>query len=118
MNLCRRLGNGSFRHPWSLGRSTGACAPPARPSAAPSSISGKAKPCSRSPPSGSSPCAEREVESRPIKGTRPRGANPREDRALCRELLESEKDRAELSDDRGRGLAMTRSGLRDPQRSR
>jgi para-aminobenzoate synthetase component 1 len=39
----------------------------------------------------------REVESRPIKGTRPRGANPREDRALVRELLESEKDRAELT---------------------
>ena len=39
----------------------------------------------------------REVESRPIKGTRPRGANPREDRALARELLESAKDRAELT---------------------
>ncbi len=39
----------------------------------------------------------REVESRPIKGTRPRGANPREDRALARELAESEKDRAELT---------------------
>ncbi len=38
-----------------------------------------------------------EVESRPIKGTRPRGADPREDRALARELLESEKDRAELT---------------------
>jgi para-aminobenzoate synthetase component 1 len=38
-----------------------------------------------------------EVESQPIKGTRPRGANPREDRALARELLESEKDRAELT---------------------
>ncbi len=38
-----------------------------------------------------------EAESRPIKGTRPRGANPREDRALARELLESEKDRAELT---------------------
>jgi para-aminobenzoate synthetase component 1 len=40
---------------------------------------------------------EGEVESRPIKGTRPRGANPRQDRALARELLESEKDRAELT---------------------
>ena len=38
-----------------------------------------------------------EAETRPIKGTRPRGANPREDRALVRELLESEKDRAELT---------------------
>jgi para-aminobenzoate synthetase component I len=40
---------------------------------------------------------DREVETRPIKGTRPRGADPRQDRALARELLESEKDRAELT---------------------
>lgn len=40
---------------------------------------------------------DRAVESRPIKGTRPRGATPREDRALARELLASEKDRAELT---------------------
>ncbi len=39
----------------------------------------------------------REVETRPIKGTRPRGAGPREDRALARELMESGKDRAELT---------------------
>lgn len=40
---------------------------------------------------------DREVETRPIKGTRPRGADARQDRALIRELLESEKDRAELT---------------------
>ncbi|MEV4616852.1 aminodeoxychorismate synthase component I [Kitasatospora sp. NPDC049258] len=35
------------------------------------------------------------AESRPIKGTRPRGASHREDRALVEELRTSEKDRAE-----------------------
>lgn len=35
------------------------------------------------------------VETRPIKGTRPRGRNAAEDQALAAELLESEKDRAE-----------------------
>ncbi|MBI4295594.1 MAG: aminodeoxychorismate synthase component I [Chloroflexi bacterium] len=35
------------------------------------------------------------VETRPIKGTRPRGRSPQEDRALARELLSSAKDKAE-----------------------
>jgi para-aminobenzoate synthetase component 1 len=35
------------------------------------------------------------VETRPIKGTRPRGKNPRQDAALAKELVESIKDRAE-----------------------
>ena len=36
-----------------------------------------------------------QVESRPIKGTRPRGATPAEEARYSRELLASEKDRAE-----------------------
>ena len=37
----------------------------------------------------------RQVETRPIKGTRPRGAGPEHDAALALALAESEKDRAE-----------------------
>lgn len=39
----------------------------------------------------------REVETVPIKGTRPRSADPAEDRRLSEELLTSEKDSAELT---------------------
>ncbi|MGQ9561955.1 MAG: aminodeoxychorismate synthase component I [Thermogutta sp.] len=38
---------------------------------------------------------DRKVETRPIKGTRPRTHNPEEDERSYRQLLESEKDRAE-----------------------
>jgi para-aminobenzoate synthetase component I len=39
--------------------------------------------------------ADGRAETRPIKGTRPRGAAPDQDRRLAEELLSSEKDRAE-----------------------
>jgi anthranilate synthase component I len=37
----------------------------------------------------------RHVSTKPIAGTRPRGANPEEDRVIARELLADEKERAE-----------------------
>ena len=39
--------------------------------------------------------SEGRAETRPIKGTRPRGRDPQEDQALARELADSAKDRAE-----------------------
>ncbi len=39
----------------------------------------------------------RQVATDPMKGTRPRGASPAQDRALAAELESSEKDRAELA---------------------
>jgi para-aminobenzoate synthetase component 1 len=39
----------------------------------------------------------RQVETRPIKGTRPRGETPAQDQALAAELMASAKDDAELS---------------------
>ncbi|MEE4908911.1 aminodeoxychorismate synthase component I [Pseudomonas alliivorans] len=39
--------------------------------------------------------SDRQVETRPIKGTRPRGSNPAQDAEFAEQLLRSEKDRAE-----------------------
>lgn len=40
-------------------------------------------------------CRQSRVETRPIKGTRPRSSTPQQDAALARQLLSSAKDRAE-----------------------
>jgi len=50
---------------------------------------------SASPETFLSVSAGGEVITRPIKGTRPRGATPEQDGALSAELLESDKERAE-----------------------
>jgi aminodeoxychorismate synthase component I len=51
--------------------------------------------CSSSPERFLRLAGDGRVESRPIKGTRPRAAEPRRDRALAGALATSEKDRAE-----------------------
>jgi para-aminobenzoate synthetase component 1 len=50
---------------------------------------------SNSPERFVSVSAQGRVEAQPIKGTRPRGADAAEDQALARDLIASEKDRAE-----------------------
>jgi para-aminobenzoate synthetase component 1 len=50
---------------------------------------------SNSPERFLSASPEGRVEAQPIKGTRPRGSDPAEDAALARDLVASEKDRAE-----------------------
>ncbi len=40
-------------------------------------------------------CQDTQVQSKPIKGTRPRGQTPEEDQRLAQDLLNSDKDKAE-----------------------
>lgn len=41
-------------------------------------------------------CRDKKVQTRPIKGTRKRGATPEEDQMLRKELEQSGKDKSEL----------------------
>ena len=95
MNLCRRLETRvQERHLWPLYLRLRAASPAERGAF----ISlGRGRTVLSISPEQFLVVRDREVETRPIKGTRPRGADPRQDRALARELLESDKDRAELT---------------------
>ncbi|HEY7215065.1 MAG TPA: anthranilate synthase component I family protein, partial [Thermoanaerobaculia bacterium] len=95
MNLCRRLETRlPARNVWPLYRRLRAASPAERGAFL---DLGRGKAVLSISPEVFLTAKSGEVETRPIKGTRPRGANPREDKALARELLESEKDRAELT---------------------
>ena len=98
-NLTRRL-----EAPFAAtrGRSTGGCGPATRRCSPRTSTSGRrrrpvgrARCCRASPEPFLSVDADGVVASDPIKGTRPRGRDRAEDRALACELLASDKDRAE-----------------------
>ncbi|MFL6195050.1 MAG: anthranilate synthase component I family protein [Thermoanaerobaculia bacterium] len=95
MNLCRRLETPlPARHVWPLYRRLRAASPAERGAFL---DLGKDRAVLSISPELFLKVEDGQVETRPIKGTRPRGVDPRDDRALARELLESEKDRAELT---------------------
>ena len=93
VNLTQRFTCGLKRHPWEMYRRL------RRINAAPFSAYlnfGDGHVCSSSPERFLKVEGNR-VETRPIKGTRHRSSDPREDLRLQEELLASRKDRAELS---------------------
>jgi len=95
VNLCRRLETAlPWGGVWPLYRRLRAASPAAR--GAFLDLGGRRALLSVSPEVFLS-VRGRRVETRPIKGTRPRGATPEEDRDLAAALLASEKDRAELT---------------------
>ena len=98
-NLTRRLETAFDDDPWGLYRRLRTGDPSlfsAYLDLGPGQLSGRPRALlSASPEPFLSVSAEGVVMSDPIKGTRPRGRDAAEDRALARELLSSAKDRAE-----------------------
>jgi para-aminobenzoate synthetase component 1 len=98
-NLTRRLETAFDGDPWSLYRRLRTGDPSlfsAYLDLGPGQLSGRPRALlSASPEPFLSVTAEGVVMTDPIKGTRPRGRDAAEDRALARELLSSAKDRAE-----------------------
>ena len=91
-NISQRLQAPRREHPWELYRRL-RCLDPA-PFAAYLELDDLAI-ASASPERFLRVDAARRVETRPIKGTRPRGTAPADDASLARALLASDKDRAE-----------------------
>ena len=98
-NLTRRLETPFRGDPWPLYRRLRTGDPAlfaAYVDLGPSPITGATRAIvSASPEPFLSVSSEGEVETNPIKGTRPRGRDPEDDRRLARELMASAKDRAE-----------------------
>lgn len=92
-NLTQRFDAGFEGDPWSLYRALAAVTP--APRSAYVEVSGLAL-ASVSPEVFVDVSSGGRAETRPIKGTRPRGANPDDDARAAAELLASQKDRAEL----------------------
>jgi anthranilate/para-aminobenzoate synthase component I len=92
-NLTQRFDAPFAADPWELYRSLAAATP--APRSAYIEVPGLAL-VSASPEMFVDVDAGGVAETRPIKGTRPRGATPREDAQAAAELLASTKDRAEL----------------------
>jgi para-aminobenzoate synthetase component 1 len=94
-NLTRRLEAPFERDPWPLYRRLRTGDPALFAAFLPLDDSGRRAILSASPEPFLSIDTEGHVATDPIKGTRPRGRDRDEDRRLARDLLSSEKDRAE-----------------------
>ncbi len=98
VNLCRRLEAGLARGAvWPLWQRLRAASPADYAAFLDLSAAGHRRALLSVSPERFLAVRDRVVTSRPIKGTRPRGADRRADQALARELVASAKDRAELA---------------------